>query len=108
MSPAGEVLWRPHAKSTKKTTRHINIQILPERDLGWTIVSCLLIGRQQITAVSTAAWRGELQEEVLTHLRHQTEHPQTEYPFDVRRIRGALKVAAKASVAVFQEYVLKR
>ncbi len=108
VSPAGEVLWRPHAKPAKKSTRHINIQIIPERDLGWTIVACLLIGRQHIKAVSTAAWRGELEDEVLTHLRHQTEHPQTEYPFDVRRVRGAFKVAIKASVAVFQEYVLKR
>ena len=31
-----------------------------------------------------------------------------DHPFDIRQIRGAFRIAVKATSAVFQEYVLKR
>ena len=108
VSPAGEVLWRPHEKPAVKPVRRINIQILPERDLGWTITACLMIGRQSIKAVAHERWRTTLQHEVLGHLRRQSPHTQTDAPFGVRNKRGALRVTRKALSALAREYIFHK
>jgi glycogen debranching enzyme len=112
VSPAGEVLWKPHERIATKPKRQVNLQILPERDLAWTTAACYLLTHDHFVAPNvhtTASWRKQLESELLTHLEGKPPHHQDSlHPFGVRRNLGAIKVAIKATNALVNEYVLRK
>ncbi|MBW4062264.1 hypothetical protein HJC99_06885 [Candidatus Saccharibacteria bacterium] len=112
VSPAGEVLWQPHKGSVIPPKRQVNLQILPERDLGWTTAACYLLTHKHFVEAdrrATGMWRLQLENEVLTHFKHQPSHHQdSAHPFGVRRYRGAIRVAEIAVAAVIREYIFKK
>jgi glycogen debranching enzyme len=112
VSPAGEVLWKPYEKPVNPPKRKIDLQILPERDLGWSVAASYLISHNIFPEMSQSShekWRRELEAEVLGHLKHQPPHHQeTSHPFGVRRYRGAYRVTRKAFAALVSEYILRR
>jgi hypothetical protein len=112
VSPAGEVLWQPHQKVSIRPKREVNLQILPERDLGWTTSACYLMSHRKDVNQNkrpTAMWRTQLQSEVLNHLKNQPPHHQdSRHPFGVRKYRGAIRVAEIAISALAEEYIFKR
>ena len=111
-SPAGEILWRPHEVPKRRPKRQVNLQILPERDLGWTTTACYMLTHDhfiQPAAHTDEAWRHQLETEILAHLAGKPAHHQdSTHPFGVRKYRGALKVIEKASAALIREYIFKK
>lgn len=109
---AGRVLYQPHqllAQEKHKLYRQlprIPVQILPERQLAWTIGLSLVIERGASPDGLPSDWARELQTELAPGLLEPAE-PSLAPSFVPAPRRGAWRVAGIASKHWIQEYLLR-
>ncbi len=109
----GRVVYEPHRvvkeryQSRYRRLPRMPVQILPERQLAWTISACLLIQKGSTQAAPSNTWAQALQEKLVPHLL-EVETENDEVPFVPALYRGAGRITQIAIEQWVREYIFRR
>lgn len=112
VTPNNQVLYKPHhlvIRGERKKYRKlpkVRVQILPERELAWTISACMLLQKGRAFTAPTAKWAQELQYELAPQLI-SLDTVAIEPPFIPATYLGAVRVARVSLGQWLREYIFR-